>query len=157
MILNRTNAILLMMVIALNACVNKDDPTAERPSGNWVFEGMNYSSTNLAKPGNNVHFTASGEDGVWCLFSAQPTTSINAYKIVKGPVASPGANEMVLQVDHGIGDSWYSTGTEQLMATVARDGLGNIRITVPSVNIRHYKNNILQADSTKGSCVLIYK
>ena len=148
---------LLLSSILISCKVDKDDPSAERPSGNWVLAGMNHSTTNMERNGTNVHFIASPTDAVWARFNTQPTGVTNYYKVVKGPAATLAADEMVLQIDYGMGESWYSTGTGNFTATVLRDGLGNIRITVPSVTVRHYINNVIQNDSTQGSCVLIYK
>jgi len=147
----------MLLTLIFFSCVDKDDPSAEKPSGNWVLAGMNHSTTVLEKSGGNIRFVASPTDVVWAMFNAQPTTSINTYKVVKGPAATLAADEMVLRIDYGTGESWYSTGTNNPTATVARDGLGNIRITVPAVNVRHFVNNAIQNDSTQASCVLIYK
>jgi hypothetical protein len=149
----------LLLPSVLMSCfkVDKDDPSAEKPSGNWVLAGMNHSANVMERSGSNVHFMASPTAMVWARYSAQPTTSISSYKVVKGPAATLAADEMILEIDYGMNESWYSTGTGNYTATVLRDGLGNIRITVPSVTVRHYLNNVIQADSTQGSCVLIYK
>ncbi len=149
----------LLLSPGLMSCfkVDKDDPSAEKPSGNWLLAGMNHSANVMERSGSNIHFMDSPTDMVWARFSAQPTTSISSYKVVKGPAATLAADEMILQIDYGMGESWYSTGTGNYTATVLGDGLGNIRITVPSVTVRHYLNNVIQNDSTQGSCVLIYK
>lgn len=63
---------------------------------------------------------------------------------------------MVLQIDNGANESWYSTGEGNKQATVTKDFYGDIKVTVPLVAVRHFTNGVMQNDSTLASADLNY-
>jgi hypothetical protein len=149
---------LLLITLFANGCiVDKDDPTAAKPNANWVLAGQNFSSLTNSSTGTNVHFTNGAAQGIWARFTALPNGSIAAYKIIKGPVSTLASNEMVLQIDNGANESWYSTGEVNKQATVSKDFYGDITVIVPLVTVKHFTNGVMQNDSTTASAVLFYK
>ena len=148
---------LLLMTFLAYGCVKKDDPNAAKSNANWVFAGQNYSSLTNGSDGINVHFTNGSTQGVWARFNVLPNGSITTYKIINGPASTLENDEMVLQVDNGTNESWYSTGEGNKQSTVSKDYFGDITVTVPLVTVKHFLNGVMQNDSTTASAVLFYR
>lgn len=148
---------LLLMTLLEQGCINKDDPAAAKPYANWVFAGQNYSSPTNSIAGTNVHFTNGTTQGVWARFNALPNGFITTYKIIKGPASTLANDEMVLQVDNGANENWYSTGDGNKQAMVSKDYYGDITVTVPPVTVKHFLNGVMQNDSTIASATLFYR
>ena len=155
--INITGFCLLLLTFLTQGCnANRDDPGAVRPYANWVLTVQNYTSLTNSSSGTNVHFTNGPSQGVWAYFSSLPNGSITTYKIIKGPANTLANNEMVLQIDNGANESWYSTGEGNKQATVTKDFYGDIKVTVPLVAVRHFTNGVMQNDSTLASADLNY-
>ncbi len=146
----------LFYLLAFTGCVNKDDPTAEKANATWIFDGQNYSTLQNNSSGSNVHFTLSATESAWALCNALPNGAISSYKIKKGPATSLADNEMVFKIDHGINESWYSTGEGNNYAVVTKGYYGEIKISIPPVAVRHFVGGTMQNDSTVASCEFNY-
>lgn len=155
MLMKNLTVCLLSVVLMGRAC-SKDDPSSVRPAANWVLAGQNYSSLSYISAGANVHFADGPTQGVWARFNALPNGSITTYKIIKGPASTLANDEMVLQVDKGVDESWYSTGEGNKLTTVSKDFYGNMKVTVPLVTVKHFMNGLMQNDSTTASADLNY-
>jgi hypothetical protein len=155
MLIKNLTVCLLSVVLMGKAC-SKDDPSSVKPAANWVLAGQNYSSLTYSGASGNVHFTNGPTQGVWGRFNALPNGSVTTYKIIKGPASALANDEMVLQVDNGVNESWYSTGVGNKLGTVSKDYYGNLKVTVPAITVKHFTNGVMQNDSTTASADLNY-
>ena len=144
-------------LLLLTAACNKSDSNGNTSTGNWslINPAVSIKATSIVQTGNSIVAEgSSGTDGYSLNFSSLPTTT-TTYKIVdyfKTPLA---ADEVSVEVDHGVSDVWLSTGTDNQKVTINVDG-NKYNIVIENIGVRHNNSSGPQADTTTSSSVIVF-
>ncbi len=146
-----------LLILMLAGCFQRKDGTYEDLNGTWTLNGNKYSvqSCTWDSASHILESDCDNDNKVWLLLGARPTVDGSTLKIVnygKQPLA---ANEMTIDVAHGVGLDYLSTGYDNktAVANVVASS-GRLIITFKGVTVRGANSSGSTNDSTSLDAAL---